>query len=444
MVNRQARHKQPAPEVTLQTLERAVHRLRDWHQRHAQYLWEKAPRAIAQAALLFLSKTSPFRQKAFALGESVGMSPAMVAEALQNLLGPIRPEHLEKLRKSQLGTPPLKNRILPRVVFHNLAGNLFVSGWESLIVATLAGACSLVRTASIDRYYPVLWCQALAEIDPHFAKATACFWWPHDAEELTRTVTHAADAVVAFGDDPSVRAVREMTPPHIPFVSHGHKISFALADEEDLNIYPLKTLAKRLAHDFSVYDQQGCLSPRTLFVRTQNLSLLHELAKRITEEMRELATTLPRHVLALAEAVAQAREREETLIQAAAWQSRTKRQDVDKLAAVISQAHDPFLVSIRALRPFVLPPVNRTCVLRPFSTMGELREILLPYRGHISTLGVASMRQDWVELALEIGASRLCPIGKMQKPPLGWIHDGYQPLAALTQLIEISEFSVDK
>jgi hypothetical protein len=426
--------------ITAPALQQEVSCLRQWHERYATELWDRAPAAVAAAARLFLNKESMYHQRAVALADRIGMSGPMVAEAINNLLGPISVAKLEKLRRQQLGRTPHLRRTLPRIVFHNLAGNVFVSGWESLILATLVGACNLVRTSSIDLHFPTLWCSALAEVDPVFTRATFCFWCPHEAQEILLTAVASADAVVAFGDDTAVESVRGLTSLHKPFLGHGHKISFALLDERDVsNVQSLARFAKRIAYDFCVYDQQGCLSPRTLFVRTRSQRFVCELAEQIAQDMRKLSVKLPRHPLALEEAVAQTREREETLIHMAAAQSRTARQPVDQHAKLISKFDDPFLVAIRSLEPFWLPPVNRTVILRPFANTAALAKILLPHRGHINTLGVSAARDEWLAIAHELGASRICPLGKMQKPPLGWTHDGYQPLTALSQAIETSE-----
>ena len=55
-------------------------------------------------------------------------------------------------------------------------------------------------------------------------------------------------------------------------------------------------------------------------------------------------------------------------------------------------------------------------------------------RGKVSTVGLASAEDRAASLALELarwGAGRVCPIGRMQEPPLAWRHDGRPALADL-------------
>jgi hypothetical protein len=57
-------------------------------------------------------------------------------------------------------------------------------------------------------------------------------------------------------------------------------------------------------------------------------------------------------------------------------------------------------------------------------------------RGHISTVGLAAGVDALEALAAQLarwGATRVCPIGRMQKPPLLWRHDGRPALGDLVK-----------
>ncbi len=408
-----------------------------WHRSYGEELYAVAPHVIAETARLFLAPDSPYRQHALALGPRVGLSPQMVAEALSNTLGNITPQRLERLRRAQLRTDRNALIVRPRLVFHVLAGNLFLSGWESLILATLLGSCSLVRTSAIDRWFAALWVDAMKSVSPLWKEGAKCYWWPHEATDLTRIASEASDAVVAFGDDASIVTLRQFVPPQTQFVGHGHKISVIFLDTDDMKTQNLPLLVRKLAYDFSVYDQQGCLSPRALFVQATSRDAVMELGTKLVRAMRRMAQTLPPHDLSLEEAAALAREREETRIQQTARESKTARQPCDPHACVFSEPEDPFVVVCRSARPFIPSPVNRALVFRLFSKHDELTELLSAYRGHISTVAVARLKPLWIEIARDVGAGRICKIGEMQKPPLGWTHDGHQPLRSLCSLIEM-------
>jgi hypothetical protein len=67
----------------------------------------------------------------------------------------------------------------------------------------------------------------------------------------------------------------------------------------------------------------------------------------------------------------------------------------------------------------------------------QLPQALAPVAGRISTIGCAGKTSSrWAELFLSLGASRFCPAGRMQFPPLTWHHDGRSPLAGLVTWID--------
>jgi hypothetical protein len=55
-------------------------------------------------------------------------------------------------------------------------------------------------------------------------------------------------------------------------------------------------------------------------------------------------------------------------------------------------------------------------------------------QGKVSTVGVAAPPEKMQDLARQFarwGATRICPLGLMQKPPLTWRHDGRPALGDL-------------
>jgi hypothetical protein len=57
-----------------------------------------------------------------------------------------------------------------------------------------------------------------------------------------------------------------------------------------------------------------------------------------------------------------------------------------------------------------------------------------PVHGQVSTVGLAAHDDTARALALQLarwGVTRVCPLGRMQNPPLTWRHDGRPPLGDL-------------
>jgi hypothetical protein len=85
---------------------------------------------------------------------------------------------------------------------------------------------------------------------------------------------------------------------------------------------------------------------------------------------------------------------------------------------------------------FKASPLHGVIYLRE-SSLKELPVHLAPVRGKISTIGlVGEMAARAPDIFLRLGATRFCPAGRMQYPPLGWHHDGRPALAELVIWID--------
>ena len=385
-----------------------------------------APAAIAAAARRLLEMAGdPDGDPAPLVSESaaaIGMHPRAAAEALRNLLAPMTGEALAVLQQQAFQPVAGAVPVGPRLVFHVLAGNLFVSGIESVIHALLAGAGSIVRCSAADRRFPLLWRDALAEVDPEMAEAVQVAWWPHDETGTTRGVAACSDVVVAFGGDEALRAVAALVPPGVRFVAHGPRTSFALISPDDLTGGRSAATAAALAYDLSVYDQHGCLSPRGVFLPAQADTAPEHFATLLAGAMRNVAERLPRRPLTLEDAAALARGRDEAILSAVATG--------DAPPPLHSRPDDPFVVALRPCLPFVPGPADRFADLRAYADAADVAHALAPWRGRIGCLGAGSPAL-WTDLAARLRAPRLCLLGTMQRPPLGWPHDGRPPITDL-------------
>ena len=81
-----------------------------------------------------------------------------------------------------------------------------------------------------------------------------------------------------------------------------------------------------------------------------------------------------------------------------------------------------------------LSPLNRVIFVKPLPA--HLAPMLAPHRAHLSTCGIWPAEAAHRDFAAALGFSRICPIGKMQSPPLDWHHDGQRVLAPLVRWVD--------
>jgi hypothetical protein len=83
---------------------------------------------------------------------------------------------------------------------------------------------------------------------------------------------------------------------------------------------------------------------------------------------------------------------------------------------------------------FRFSPLNRFIFVKPVSDVAAVMPGVDEIHGKVSTVGIAAPPEKMRELALRFarwGATRICPLGQMQNPPLTWRHDGRPALGDL-------------
>jgi hypothetical protein len=84
---------------------------------------------------------------------------------------------------------------------------------------------------------------------------------------------------------------------------------------------------------------------------------------------------------------------------------------------------------------FPRTPLNRFIFVKPLPA--DLAELLRPLRRHLSAVGVWPATREGAVLLSEIGVKRICPLGRMQQPPLTWHQDGFPVLASLVDWVDL-------
>jgi hypothetical protein len=295
----------------------------------------------------------------------------------------------------------------PRMIYHVCAGNLAVSAITSLVHGLLLGSKNVIKLpgARDDS-------TARREILAFIARLPAPLWRLVQIENALDPATFSrADVIIAFGSDATMESLRARTHARQRFIAHGHALSLLWIENP-------KTLTPREAHacaiDVLTYDQLGCLSPQAIYVppRTEVGILGDRIAAALEREWRRI-TEKPGRPLAIAARIVEARD------VAFGLGHRVWLPPGRHLGWTLIHDPDP------AFRPSPLHGVIY------FKTAGEaqLRRALAPAAGRLSTIGCAGKTSSrWEKLFLSLGASRFCPAGRMQFPPLTWHHDGRSAL----------------
>lgn len=385
----------------------------------ADRLRREAPDTIAAAATWILDHSAEICDIVEAGTPVMPMSRQMLTEAFKNcVLRWTNPDEIRAYVKEELSPVGSSRAVVPRTIFHNLAGNLFLSGWESLTQATLLGAASIMRCSEDDRVFPGVWARAITTVNPYWEGQIAICEWPSADTARFATAATLSDSLCCYGTNESVLSLRRLCPWNKPFAGHGSTVSFAWVDSEELRNHNVEKLADAIIRDFSLYDQQGCLSPRALFIEDRIPRDVDRLVDALLDGARQQEKNLPRVQLSLEERASHARKRDEVLLDAACGGSSRR----------VSSDSDAFLITVKPISHFRLGPANRYVDIYLYKEVKELADALRPAQGSISTLGVVDPEQALPAELADLLVRRVCSLGTMQIPPLVWCLDGLRPL----------------
>lgn len=310
-----------------------------------------------------------------------------------------------------------------------LAGAIPSASLATLLAPLVLRSATLAKPAARDPLTAALLRDSLALRDPGLAGALRVLSF--DAREDTALDAFlAADCCIAIGSDATVSRLAARVAPASRFVGYGHRISFAALGPQALSGAALDDACARLALDVALWDQLGCLSPVSLLV-AGDAAAARRAAEALAAALAHLEAELPRGEVSTEASAQIAHERAEAELRAAAH------------GRVVLLAGPTFtVVADDDARPRPAP-LHRFVRIAPCQTSGGLLEALAPYGPHLAAVGVAGFgRPGGGALAAQLaalGASRVCPLGALQGPPLSWCHDGRGVLTPLARLSDLEE-----
>ena len=356
------------------------------------------------------------------------MTTSEIAEAIAKaarpfpFLGEITVAALRALVRSELGDEKILDEFRPRgdnmakavppaVILHVISGNTPHAGLQSLIRGLLLHSLNLCKVPRGG--LPQL--NAFSEELPQPLGQSI-----EIAESLSEEWLSRADVVVAFGSDETIEDLRSRIRPDQIFLPHGHRVSFGVIFDD-----PHLESPTAAASDASLYDQQGCLSPHLFYVRETSSLSARRYAGALALAMESFEKDHPRRALSTAESSRVTACRETSRFLQANGAGVELWESAGSTAWTVIYEDDP---------AFRVSPLNRVVYVKPLPI--PLKPALDSVRSHLSTVGIWPCKLQLARELEDLGVSRICPIGRMQFPPLEWHPDGIQPLASMVSWLD--------
>ncbi len=384
-------------------------------------------RAIADAAERWLDADFPLRVRAVAAAcDRTGYSMPVVEYALDRLFSATTRAAIEGIIRSELGSlealdgfvdAPQRGRAraLPvgRVSIVSSRTTIGVA-----IVPAIFALCAKCRVLVKDREDSLVaaFFSTLAEELEEFREAAVALAW--DGERDRRDLGEFA-AVVAFGDDATLRRIRGDLAPEARWIGYGSKASCGYVARAALDASAnAERVAAGAARDLVLYDTEGCLSLHVLFVERGGAVSPTEFCAMLARATERASVEFPSSAFDARRSAAVAAARDAASFRAAGGHG-----------AIFSQPDAAYLIALDP--PHDEPPAFLPRTLAVFGIDGPAgaARYLSSHRIPIEAIAATDPHPGVDAMATALGASRVAPFGALQSPPLGGYHGGRPRIA---------------
>lgn len=440
------------PEATLSPamIEEACRTLK---RNREQYLLRRSTdgvvKLLCEVAESWLRPENKFRRLALETGPGqTDFSRQTLANGLDNFFRQFTPENFHALLVQEFGDAKRLDKFAttrveensnraamvvgPEFLVHITAGNIPNPALMSIGLGLLTRSAQFVKCASGSALLPRLFAHSIYDADPKLGACLEIAAWRGGNVGLEGALFAEADCVTATGSDETLAAIRAQLPVKTRFLGYGHRVSFGFVAHEALSELRAKKIVRAAADDVAAWNQLGCLSPHVIYVEAGGNVSPENFAELLAGELEQREQTEPRGELPSEHAAAIASRRAIYEVRAAHSPETTRHWCSNNSTAwtVVFEADTRFQVSC----------LNRFIYVKPVTNVEAALQGADEVRGKVSTIGIAAPEENLQELATQLarwGATRICPLGQMQNPPLTWRHDGRPSLGDLVNWTDL-------
>lgn len=419
---------------------------------------------LAYVGNQWLDPQSEYRIRALRDGVvDTGFGSATLARGLDAFFSSLTVEGLEGLIVQDLGDlkrldafsgsmPEMRTGRMsfargPDLMGHFCAGNLPIPTLVSLVLGVLTKSAQFFKLPDRGGLIPRLFAHSLAQVEPKLGACLEFATWSRDRADLETALLEESDCVTVTGSDERVESLRRRLPARTRLVTYGHRVSFAYIAAEMLTVYGLKRLALDAATDVVAWNQLGCLSPHVIYVQEKGVITPEGFAEALAGQLARLESTEPRGELPPADAQTISATRTVYAMRRMSGGGGLDRQreesvffeSVTTVQLWQSENSTAWTVVLDTDPTFRASCLHRFVYIRPVKELATVLRYAEPVRTHLSTVALAAPDEEASAQALQLarwGATRICPLGRMQLPSLLWRHDGRPALGDLVTWVD--------
>jgi len=299
------------------------------------------------------------------------------------------------------------------------------------MIGLLVRSSQFFKCASDTCFIPRMFAHSLYVLQPKLAASIEIAEWKGGSELVEAPLFKEADCVIATGSNDTLDTIFKRLSPRSRFLRYGHKLSFSYIARESLAKIAVQKVVGAAIDDIVAWNQLGCLSPHVIYVETGGTLAPESFAELLVKELESRETTEPRGTVDTNTGAAIAARRMFYQVRASADEKTRVWSSPDSTAWTVVFEHDP---------EFQISCLNRFVFVKAVADIAALLAAVARLEGQVSTVGLSSPVHRASEIATALarwGVTRICPLGKMQDPPLTWRHDGRPALGDLVSWTDL-------
>ncbi|MDR2546536.1 MAG: acyl-CoA reductase [Lachnospiraceae bacterium] len=313
------------------------------------------------------------------------------------------------------------------VLFHITAGNVDGLPFVSILEGLLTGNINIVKLPKEEGGITVLLLAELLKLAPSLAEYVYVFDYSSKDVAAMQKLAKVADAIVIWGGDEAISAVRRMALPNTRIIEWGHKISFAYVTKEGATVKSLE----KLAYHICLTNQLFCSSCQGVFFDSDDIEDIYEFCEKFLPILEKASQENPHALGEMAGLFIQA---ELTIHD---YQRRIENQ------ASATRIFREQNVSITAYADSQLEPspMYRNIWVKPLKNDDIIK--LRPYKGYLQTAALICGKNEHEELAqklLRAGVVKVSDGREMSNYACGEAHDGVFTLRCYTKWVSVQDY----
>ncbi len=294
----------------------------------------------------------------------------------------------------------------------------------SLLDGLLTGNINIVKLPKEEGGITVSLLEELFKIQPSLSEYVYVFDYSSKDIHAMRKLVTMADAVIVWGGDEAVSAVRKLADPNTKIIEWGHKISFAYVKKYGAK----KDALEKLAYHICLTNQLFCSSCQGIYLDTDGMQDVYHFCEEFLPVFEKACQDNPLVSGAAANIFIQA----EVTLKNYHRQIEDKNSNIrlyrDQNCSITAQPDSKLEPSIM-YRNIWVKPLKREKIIN-----------LRPYKSYLQTAALICGEEEHAELSqklLQAGLVKISDGFEMSNYSFGEAHDGVFTLRCYTKLVSV-------